>query len=154
MEDQLHKLILLPGPEIKNGVLSKVRNLARQVDWINQAFLATKLLDRAVVFNIFTQNIQDSLRQQSANENIADSIDISDKDDIHSPVTPFTRYAHFTGQSFEAAGRIQCDNDGLDHVDLIQGDEEDCWCSTVSSMFNAWGFSKFERVESRKVLYF
>ncbi|RYP51143.1 hypothetical protein DL768_003490 [Monosporascus sp. mg162] len=139
LEDQLHKLILLPGPEIKNRVFSKVKNLARQVNKVNQYFLATKLLDRAAIFNIFTHNVRDSLRQNHVDENAADSTDFRDKDDLPNPVTPFPGYAHFTGQSFEATGRFRLGD--IDHVDLVRCETDDDydWLSSVSDMFNVSG---------------
>ncbi|RYP78211.1 hypothetical protein DL771_000688 [Monosporascus sp. 5C6A] len=137
LEDQLHKLILLPGPEVRNRVLRKVKNLARQVNKVNQYFLATKLLDRAAIFNIFTQNVRDSPRQNHVDENAADSTDSRDEDDLPNPVTPFPRYAHFTGQSFEATGRFRLE--GTDHVDLVRGEASYDWLSRVSNMFNVNG---------------
>ncbi|UKZ96457.1 uncharacterized protein TrAFT101_011246 [Trichoderma asperellum] len=56
LEDQLHKLILLPGPEIRNQALTKIKNLANQVNRVNEAFPATKLLDRALIFNVLTRD--------------------------------------------------------------------------------------------------
>ncbi|PTB35375.1 hypothetical protein M441DRAFT_41404 [Trichoderma asperellum CBS 433.97] len=56
LEDQLHKLILLPGPEIRNQAVTKIKNLANQVNRVNEAFPATKLLDRALIFNVLTRD--------------------------------------------------------------------------------------------------
>ncbi|RYP16723.1 hypothetical protein DL765_004959 [Monosporascus sp. GIB2] len=139
IEDQLHKLILLPGPKIRDRVLRKVKNLARQVNKVNQYFLATKLLDRAAIFNIFTHNLRDSLKQNHVNENAADSTDVRGEGDLSNPVTPFPRYAHFTGQSFEATGRIRMDD--TDHVDLVrcETDGHYNWLAKVSDMFNVSG---------------
>ncbi|KAI1654117.1 putative ankyrin repeat protein [Daldinia decipiens] len=136
LEDQLHKLILLPGPHIRSQVLSKVKNLARQVSMINQGFLATKVLDRAVIFNLFTQNIHDSLKQGNADKTANDIHDIDENDTNH-PVTPFSRYTHFIGQSFEAAGRSRCEY--ISHEDLARGDPRKPWVPFLSDMFNTSG---------------
>ncbi|KAL6887054.1 putative ankyrin repeat protein [Trichoderma evansii] len=135
LEDQLHNLLLLPGPDIRYGFLSKVRNLASHVNRINQDFLATKLLDRAAIFNIFVQNWRDSLRKRRAEGD--ESIPEVEEYDIPDPVTPFSRYTHFIGQSFEAAGRIRINR--IDHADLIRGDWDDRWMLEVSDLFNAAG---------------
>ncbi|KAF7554349.1 hypothetical protein G7Z17_g2957 [Cylindrodendrum hubeiense] len=138
LEDQLHKLILLPGPEIRNRVLPKVRNLAVQVNKTNQSFLATKLFDRAVIFNIFTQSVVDSLSQKHIDETIgADGTDLEKKESLENAVTPFPRYAHFVGHSFEAAGRLRLTN--VDHLNHTRGDADDEWFSFVSDMVNESG---------------
>ncbi|TAQ90941.1 hypothetical protein B7494_g700 [Chlorociboria aeruginascens] len=135
LEDQLHKLILLPGPEIKDVLLSKVQQLARQVDKVNQRFLATKLLDRAAIFNVFSQSTRASLRQNPVDKNTPEGTDPNGDDDLPDPVTPFPPYGHHSGQSFEAGLRIQLDN--TDHLDLIRGELSfDSWFSAVSSIFN------------------
>ncbi|KAI0119519.1 putative ankyrin repeat protein [Daldinia grandis] len=134
LEDQLHKLILLPGPDIRSRVLTKVRNLARQVSTINQGFLATKILDRAVIFNLFAHNIHDSLKQGNADDKTPDVLDDKDENDPSHPVTPFSRYTHFIGQSFEAAGRTRCEY--VNHIDFIQGHRGNLWLTSLSDMFN------------------
>ncbi|KAF5011778.1 hypothetical protein FDECE_2145 [Fusarium decemcellulare] len=137
LEDQLHKLVLLPGPPIINGTMAKVKRLATQVTETNQRFLATKLLDRAMVFNIFSQNVRDSLREKPIDHNsmAADGIDYS-KDDFFNVVTPFPRYAHFIGHSFEAFGRIRWDN--KNHLDLVNGPGSICF-SAASRRFGVTG---------------
>ncbi|KAK4080972.1 hypothetical protein Trihar35433_2077 [Trichoderma harzianum] len=56
-EDQLHDLLLSPGPEIRTGVLGKIRNLAIQLKRINDSFLDTKILSHAAIFNIIVQDL-------------------------------------------------------------------------------------------------
>ncbi|KAI2472567.1 putative ankyrin repeat protein [Annulohypoxylon bovei var. microspora] len=119
LEDQLHKLILLPGPEIRERVLSKVKNLARQVNKINHNFLATKILDRAAIFNVYSDVFPRT------------------PEDPPDPVTPFQPCAHFIGQAFEAVGRLRCRY--IDHVDLIRGDPKREWIPTVFKIFSSSG---------------
>lgn len=137
LEDQLHRLILLPGPEIRNKVFSKVQHLAKQITNINDNFLATKLFDRAAIFNIFSQNIRDSLKG-TASDKVTD-IDSDKQNDIDefNTVTPFPRYVHFAGQSFESAGRIRVQP--IDHIDLVRGDPDDEWITGVSDILNIDG---------------
>ncbi|KAM0417014.1 hypothetical protein ACHAPT_012980 [Fusarium lateritium] len=53
LEDELHNLICLPGPDLTNGVIRKVKTLAQQVEKTNLQFLDTKLLSRLVSINVF-----------------------------------------------------------------------------------------------------
>ncbi|KAI8966064.1 putative ankyrin repeat protein [Daldinia sp. FL1419] len=131
LEDQLYKLVHLPGPEIRNRVVNKVKELAHQVDRINQNFLETKILDRAVVFNVLSYDTR-SLRQGDVDDTATNDISLKVYDDLLHPVTPFIRYAHFVGQSFEAAGRISYVD--IDHKDFIHGDTTYYWLLDVSNM--------------------
>ncbi|KAK6952058.1 hypothetical protein Daesc_006587 [Daldinia eschscholtzii] len=141
LEDQLHKLIRLPGPEIRNMVPNKVKVLAQQVDRINQSFLATKMLDRAVIINHFTHNTYDSLREAGLANGDVDDTHLTDEDEYNFsfPVTPFSRYSHFIGHSFEAFGRISCRI--VDHADFIKGDPNKVWLFLISKLFNVSGSS-------------
>lgn len=142
LEDQIHKLILLPGPEIKYRVLPKVRNLASQVNMINQRFLGTKILDRAATFNIFTESVRDVLAQKPIGDDTIGAVgtDRTKEENLQDPVTPFPRYAHLIGHSFEAIGRFPCAD--IDHMKHVQGDADDGWNLAVSGMFNVPGCSK------------
>jgi hypothetical protein len=131
----------LPGPDIGHNFLNKVRNLAFHVNRSNEEFLATKLLDRAAIFNVFAQNWRDSLRQRRAegDDNIPEDYE---RDNMPDPVTPFTRYTHFIGHSFEASGRIR--KDWINHADLIRGGNgQEPWVNPLSKMFNTDGCSKY-----------
>jgi hypothetical protein len=129
-------------------LLSKVQHLARQVDKVTQRFLATKLLDRAAIFNVFSQSTRDSLRQNPVDKNTPEGTDPNGDDDLPGPVTPFPRYGHYSGQSFEAGLRIRLDN--TDHLDLIRGGLSfDYWFSDVSSIFNVSGCRKSCPVEGK-----
>lgn len=142
LEDQILKLIRLPGPAIKDMALIKVRNIARQISRINQDFVATKLLDRAFIFNVFTQNKQESLKQISAknDENDDDESQSSDQssvEDAPNCVTPFSRYSLSVGQSFEAAGRRR--TKPVDHLELIRAGSDEVWLTDISEILNTNG---------------
>jgi hypothetical protein len=63
------------------------------------------------------------------------------RDDLSNPVTPFPRYAHHSGQSFEPAGRFRLNS--TDHADLVHGDpNNEGWISSVSDIFNVHGSRK------------
>ncbi|SPJ73238.1 uncharacterized protein FTOL_02968 [Fusarium torulosum] len=120
IEDQLHKLLLLPGPEIRNKLFAKVRHLATQVDLANQRFLTTKLFDRACIYNYFVQDVKASLAEiHPTDENITLVNGVGSKiGDLNKAVTPFSRYAHFVGHSFEASGRQRASP--MSHLNLVR----------------------------------
>ncbi|KAK4244200.1 hypothetical protein C7999DRAFT_44090 [Corynascus novoguineensis] len=124
LEDQLCRLLLLPGPKITNGIPAKVKELGRQVTRANQRFLSTKIIDRAVVFNVFVQNPRKTSKQDSIDKSTAEPI----------PATPFPRYAHELGHSFETAGRFVMVD--LNHKSLIKGGE---WVQWLAEQFNSPG---------------
>jgi hypothetical protein len=140
-------LVLLPGPDVGDRTLSKVRELARQVTWINERFLATKILDRAVMFNVFTQNERASQKQSPLGENTVDATatgpDVRDGEDVAAgPVTPFPRYSHHLGHSFEAAGRFRVSD--VDHLALIRGESGgENWIARLSALFNRESLRKY-----------
>jgi hypothetical protein len=146
LEDQLHQLVHLAGPNIKRRVLKKIKGLARQVDKANKDFLATKILNRAVIFNIFTQDTRASTMAVPFNDNASSKDEAPPLDDDQSgPVTPFPRFAHTTEIPFEASGRIRCPD--VDHLDLVKGprdtDERISWISRIQYVFNSTGCRKF-----------
>ncbi|KAM0514996.1 hypothetical protein ACHAPE_006318 [Trichoderma viride] len=131
LEDQLHKLVLLPGPEIRKKIFVKVRHLAKQVNRANQRFLTTKLFDRACIFNHFIQDVKASRAEGLADDNSTpdDGVDYENVD-LDKAVTPFRRYAHFVGHSFEASGKFRSHHMG--HLDLVR-DEASSSLSSLSS---------------------
>ncbi|KAH7120549.1 ankyrin repeat protein [Dactylonectria macrodidyma] len=142
LEDQLHKLILLPGPTISNDLLKKVKDLAHQVNRVNQEFSATKHLVRTNIFNIFTDNKYGS-QKDSATKN-GDSTLTQPKVEAGAgdegdpgPVSPFQQFAHRSGQPLEAATSIRWDE--TDHLDLVRGDASGWWINIVSNMLNENG---------------
>jgi len=150
-------LILLPGPEVKDDVPSKAKELARQVMHINRRFLATKIPDRAVIFNLFTQDTSASqepppprLDDGTVDATVNAAALVPDggqgSEATTGPVTPFPRFAHLLGQSFEAAGRFRLDN--VDHVAIIRGEPSGDWFPFVSDCFNVAGARKSRRSEA------
>ncbi|KAF5635889.1 ankyrin repeat [Fusarium sp. NRRL 52700] len=138
LEDQLHKLIQLPGPEIKNMTIQKIKHLARQIESANLRFLATKLFDRATTFNIFIQDAKASLAAKPSDDKSlgADGVDY-EGEDFSKAITPFSRNSHFVGHSFEAAGRWRWD--GFGHMDLVRETVSSSF-SDIAYAFGATGF--------------
>ncbi|KAG5799177.1 hypothetical protein H9Q69_001809 [Fusarium xylarioides] len=138
LEDQLHKLIQLPGPEIKNKTMQKIKHLARQIDSTNLRFLATKLFDRATTFNIFIQDAKASLTAKPADDKSlgADGFDY-EGEDFSKAITPFSRNSHFVGHSFEAAGRWRWDEFG--HMDFTRETIRSAF-TDIAYAFGATGF--------------
>lgn len=143
LEDQLCKLVLLPGPKIRGNILNKAKELARQVIRVNQRFLATKIPDRAAIFNLFAQITRKSQKPNPVDENTAGAAAPSlngrePDDDVADPVTPFPPYAHHLGHSFEAAGTNR--QEDVDHVALIRGGPSGGpsgeWFSWLSHLFS------------------
>lgn len=123
--------------------MSKARELARQVTRTNEQFLSTKILDRSAVFNVFSQNLRHSRKQNPIDENTAGETGLvpdgsAEDDNAAGPVTPFTRYSHHDGHSFEAAGRIRVFH--ADHAALVRG--EGGWFLMLSGYFNVIGYRK------------
>ncbi|CEI63686.1 unnamed protein product [Fusarium venenatum] len=138
--DQIYKLVNLPGPDIKKQTFMKVKHLADQIARTNTRFVATKLLDRACIFNIISQSISDSLAGK-ADDNKFEGADgcnyEQDRTWSKTTVTPFHRYTHFIGHSFEASGRRR--NNQINHLDLIR-DEGCSLLNLFSDIFKMTGF--------------
>jgi hypothetical protein len=117
--------------------LVKVRRLANQVDRINHNFSTTKLLERASVFNFFVQEVRRSLAQMPAG--MKPDKDYSN-DGIENAMTPFKRYAHFVGHSFEGAGRWRWNN--INHLDFVR-EEGKSQLSDKLWLFNDPGYCKY-----------
>ncbi|KAL2192491.1 putative ankyrin repeat protein [Corynascus similis CBS 632.67] len=136
LEDQLCRLLLLPGPKITNGLPAKVKELGRQVTRANQRFLSTKIIDRAVIFNVFVQNPRKTSKRDSIDKSTAEVIwgPKNEDNDASDPATPFPRYAHELGHSFETAGRFVIVD--LNHKSLIKGGN---WVQWLAEQFNSPG---------------
>ncbi|KAH6984406.1 putative ankyrin repeat protein [Ilyonectria sp. MPI-CAGE-AT-0026] len=136
LEDQLHKLILLPGPTIRSNVLKKVKNLAHQVNRVNEEFPATKHLVRTAIFNIFADKAR-NLKEENATEN-GEEVGAGDgDDDVSGPVTPFLPFVHQSSHPLEAVTAIRWDE--TDHLDLVRADSSGWWIERVSGMLNNSG---------------
>ncbi|KAL3292884.1 ankyrin repeat protein [Colletotrichum asianum] len=76
LQDELHNLMVFPGPDIETGLIRKINHLAHQVHDINVRFLDAKFLSRLTHINVFAlKDLQ-----------ISDEIETV-KDDILEPTT-------------------------------------------------------------------
>ncbi|KAI0858067.1 putative ankyrin repeat protein [Xylaria cubensis] len=139
LKDQILKLVLLPGPDITDRVLEKVHNLAHQIDSVNQLFPATKICDRAVIVNVFTQNSRDSLKHKAIGDDAITTTEIENADELPDPSFAFPRYAYLSGHSFEAYGRYRLND--MNHLGLVQGDQtsDNGWVGFMKDLFNVNG---------------
>ncbi|KAH7139644.1 ankyrin repeat protein [Dactylonectria estremocensis] len=146
LENQLHNLILLPGPAIRSEVLKKVKDLAHQVNRVNQEFPATKHLVRTNIFNIFaddrtlkTRKIQKDTSTQNGDGTLTQpEVGARDGDGgVPGPVPPFLQFTHRSDQPLEAAMALRWG--GANHLDLVRGDTSQWWIGIVSNMLNKNG---------------
>lgn len=118
----------MPGPDVAYDVPTKIDTLASQLVQINDAFFKTKLLDRSLIFNVFSQNKLDSFRRSNLNPETDEDSDIVNGD------TPFTRYAHSFGHSFESVHRYRLSR--LSHFELARPEDDTAeWHEDVSPQF-------------------
>ncbi|KAL7940994.1 putative ankyrin repeat protein [Trichoderma barbatum] len=136
-EDQLYDLLQLPGPEIRTGLWSKVRSLAFHVNKSNESFLATKILDRVTIFNLYVQHWRRSMRQRREGGDLGIPEDV-EQQGVPDPITPFSRYTHMIGHAFEASGMRRIDY--IDHNDIVRGDDQDTWLDSFAKKFDQVGY--------------
>ncbi|KAL6364057.1 hypothetical protein LRP88_03490 [Fusarium phalaenopsidis] len=129
LKDELHNLISLPGPDIKNGVMRKIRNLAQQVDKINLQFLDTKLSSRLVSIKVFHL---DALKTDESSDNQTDGTTDPSSALMElptAPASPFSRYTVTMHHTFSALGVFS--QEAISQADLVRGDgdkdEDDSW---------------------------
>lgn len=131
-EDQLHDLLLYPGPEIRTELLDKIRNLAIQVKKINDSFLDTKLLNHATIFNI----VVDILLSRRDSGHISTSEGSEPYNRLDS-TTPFSLSTQTVGHAFEAHGRH------IIHVTgAVVGDGGPVWARRLADRLNDIGCSE------------
>lgn len=135
-EDQLHDLLLLPGPEIRTELLNKIRNLTIQVKKINSSFLDTKLFNHATIFNIVVEGLRGSVRQRDESGDVS-TFEESDPYNIFSPATPFTLSTHLVGHPFEASGRHI-----MNVTEAVGDDGEPLWAQLLADKLYRTGCSE------------
>ncbi|XXG97047.1 hypothetical protein Hte_003341 [Hypoxylon texense] len=122
LQDQIQKLLLLPGPEVQHEVPIEVlaRDLVVQVYNFNEEFLETGLRDRVAIFNVFAIN----------------SPGVESEGQPGSLISfPQSTYQ---GGPFEVFGRTW--GSSVDHLDLVYGEKTPrMWVSEVSDAFNESG---------------
>ncbi|GKT40023.1 ankyrin-3 [Colletotrichum spaethianum] len=76
LEDEIHNLMTLPGPELTTGLVRKVKNIARQVNDINTKFLIANFFSRLLRINVFPlQSILPSAdKQKPTDAGVSESV--------------------------------------------------------------------------------
>ncbi|KAJ3544493.1 hypothetical protein NM208_g3022 [Fusarium decemcellulare] len=134
LQDELLNLMSLPGPDVKSGIMTKVKNLSHQVDKINTHFLDSRLFSRLVSVNVFyLRQSRDypalPLDATTQNEDGNEQTSTSPKYRGHlpslelpsTPASPFSRYTLTMHNTFELDSRYR--QDAIDHLGLVRGDE-------------------------------
>ncbi|RSL97661.1 hypothetical protein CDV31_012939 [Fusarium ambrosium] len=132
LEDELHNLICLPGPDIKNGIIGKIRNLARQVDKINLQFLDTELFSRLVSINVFHLDALDNTDSTATSSSTLMELPTAS-------ASPFSRYTVTMHTTFAALGVFP--QQALSHADLVRSewgtDEDESWVYVLKERFSS-----------------
>ncbi|KAM0348148.1 hypothetical protein ACHAP4_011103 [Fusarium culmorum] len=83
LEDEVLNLMTLPGPDITHDRLSKVKNIARQIEDINMHYLKSILVHRLTSINVFhLMDIPEAGIQEELNENLVAASNLTnDADD-------------------------------------------------------------------------
>ncbi|KAH8733608.1 ankyrin repeat-containing domain protein [Ilyonectria robusta] len=138
LEDELYNLMSLPGPDVKKGIMRKIKDMAYQVNDVNIRALDGNLFSRLVNINTFylpdlpkeAETKQESSVQEEEHQNATIQQDTSQSVPHSStpliefptpPASPFSQYTLTTGHWMEIDSRCsQCD---IDHANLVRGDE-------------------------------
>lgn len=143
LEDELHNLVGLPGPDVRKGITGKIRDLAFQVNNVNIRALEGSLFSRIVNINVFylprlakgpyakggeTEMKLDSLPAEHLSEATIPELPTV-------PASPFSWYTLTTSNWMEADSRYR--QSVITHADLVRGDEDvgedDSWIENLSN---------------------
>ncbi|KAK7414638.1 hypothetical protein QQX98_006495 [Neonectria punicea] len=76
LEDEVHRLMSLPGPVIRNGIMGKIRNIAHQVNNVNLQFLDVKInADLISVYGFYPKDFRSSETDQELSGTTAAVLD-------------------------------------------------------------------------------
>lgn len=138
LEDELYNLMSLPGPDVKKGIMRKIRDMAYQVNDVNIRALDGNLFSRLVNINTFylpdlpkeAETKQEASVQEEEHQNATIQQDTSQSVPHSStpliefptpPASPFSQYTLTTGHWMEIDSR--CSQSDIDHASLVRGDE-------------------------------
>lgn len=154
LEDELHELLSFPGHIIKQGILRKIKTVARQVSNINFQFSETNLFSHMTSINIFClhtrSEIELDLKMDDKNatnpHQIAEGCqdDLNARDDsgqksdeglppalsespsfIAETGLPFCRYSIILDNTFGSEDSYRLKEHGPDHLELVRGKQAD-----------------------------
>ena len=136
----MNKLIHLPGPEIKNRALPKVKHLASQVESASHRFSTAKISERAAVFNVFSHDRYNRYGKPYNSATRCISSDPVVTENTLNTAILLSGYAHAIGHAFDFEVISRQTND--DHVKFIRGEAGDSWLPIMSDIFGMSGSSK------------
>lgn len=141
----------LPGPDVKKGVMRKIRDMAQQVSDVNIRALDGNMFSRVVNINAFylpdfpeEEEIKQESYMQEGEKIQQDSLHLGQ----HStaplnelptvPASPFSRYTLTTSHWMEIESRFQ--QSIINHAGLVQGDEgvdeDESWITKLATRFS------------------
>ncbi|KAF4994266.1 hypothetical protein FGRMN_5904 [Fusarium graminum] len=135
LEDELHNLLGLPGPDIRKGVMTKIRDLARQVNDTNIRALDGNLFTRITNINVFylapiPKDGEPGYDTPRFTRHFITTAPMRELPIV--PALPFSQYTLTTSHWMEAWNRFP--QSTVDHADLVRGDEgveENSWIYEV-----------------------
>lgn len=139
LEDQLFALMGLPRSPPRRRVLPKIHHLARQIKRTNLEFLETKVLDRAIIFNITTRPEKQAEPEQGpAQENEA----------FDSPTMPGGLFSVHNGGMFHNLGihYTSC-LQTTDHLGLVR------WPDPLGPYLLEWAATYYYELMNTKLGY-
>lgn len=130
LEDELHNLMGLPGPDIRRGITGKIRDLAHQVNDVNIRALEGNLFSRIANINAFylPDLPKESYAKRVEVEMKFDSLPAEQPSETAIPelptvpASPFSWYTLTTSNWMEANSRHR--QSVITHADLVLGDED------------------------------
>lgn len=157
LEDELHNLMSLPGPDVRKGIMRKIRDVAHHVNNVNIRFLDTNLFSRLATINVFylsdlpnpeTEQEPSSKEVQGHQAGTSGSPQGSSSPLIVSPTpptSPFSRYTLTINNWPEFDGRYR--QSSIDHAGLVRGDEgvdeDESWVTKFRGRFRSDYYRKF-----------
>jgi hypothetical protein len=143
LEDELHHLMCLPGPDIWKGMMKKIRDLALQVNDVNIRALEGNLFSQIANINVFylpdlpkepyASQVEAEMKRDSLPAEQLSAVGIPELRTV--PASPFSWYTLTTSNWMEADNRHR--QSVITHTDLVRGDEgvdeDDSWIVTLSN---------------------
>lgn len=168
LEDELYNLMSLPGPDVKKGIMRKIKDMAFQVNDVNIRALDGNLFSRLVNINAFylvdlpkeAETKQESSVPEDEDQNTRIQQDTSQCGLQFSapliefptpPASPFSRYTLTTGHWMEIDSRYS--QSVIDHAGLVRGDEGvDEYKSWVTKLDTRFGQAYYPLKISSKLI--
>ncbi|KAM0320624.1 hypothetical protein ACHAPQ_009870 [Fusarium lateritium] len=143
LEDELHNLMCLPGPDIRKGIMRKIRDLAIQVNDVNIQVLEGNLFSRIANINAFylPELPEETSGGQGKIETEGNILQFEQHSTMITPelptvpASPFSWYTLTTSNWMEADSRHR--QSVISHADLVRGDDgvdkDSSWIVKVSN---------------------